>query len=211
MARITPRPVTDWPPTMQDALAAFRPATSDGTPSPSKKGRRDPGNLIGTFACYPELAKAYLTFNGHILFSSSLSARNRELLVLRVAVLSGCEYEWAQHVLLGANAGLTVEEIAWIVEGPERPEWDELDRSLLRAVDELLERTEVSDATWAQLAKHLDELQLMDLVFTVGAYETLAMAIRSFGVQPDIDLAPNLPGTTGSWDRVGAQRSEGNT
>lgn len=211
MARITPRPVADWPPEMQGALAAFRPTASDATPSPPRKGRRDPGNLIGTFACYPELAKAYLTFNGHILFNSSLSARKRELLVLRVAVLRRCEYQWAQHVLLGASAGLTVEEIAWIVEGPERPEWDLLDRSLLRAVDELLERTEVSDATWAELAKHLDEPQLMDLVFTVGAYETLAMAIRSFGVQPDIDLAPNLPGTTGSWDRVGAQRSEGNT
>ena len=28
----------------------------------------------------------------------------------------------------------------------------------------------------------------MDLVFTVGAYDLLAMAFRSFGVVPDADL-----------------------
>ena len=46
----------------------------------------------------------------------------------------------------------------------------------------------MSDATWASLAGELDEQQLMDLVFTVGAYEILAMAFRSFGVELDEDL-----------------------
>ncbi len=46
----------------------------------------------------------------------------------------------------------------------------------------------VSDATWETLAGDLDEQQLMDLVFTVGAYEVLAMAFRSFGVELDDDL-----------------------
>ena len=124
-------------------------------------------------------------------------------------MLRKCEYEWAQHVVLGAEAGLTAQEIDWIVEGPETPEWDALDRSLLRAVDELLDQAQVSDATWAELARHLEELQLMDLVFTVGAYETLAMAFRSFGVEPDTELVPYLPVTTGAWDRGDRQPSEG--
>jgi hypothetical protein len=46
----------------------------------------------------------------------------------------------------------------------------------------------VSDATWSALAEELDEQQMMDLVFTVGAYEVLAMALRSFGVVLDADL-----------------------
>jgi AhpD family alkylhydroperoxidase len=201
MARIAPRPVDEWPAGMQAALAASRPSVSEPHPSPTPAGRPRAGNALGTFAQYPELAKAYLTFNGHILYNSSLSARQREILVLRVAVLRKCEYEWAQHVVLGADAGLTADEIDRIVEGSERPEWNELDRSLLRAVDDLIGGAEVSDANWADLARRLDQSQLMDLVFTVGAYETLAMAFRSFGVEPDEDLIPNLPGTTGAWDR----------
>jgi hypothetical protein len=38
------------------------------------------------------------------------------------------------------------------------------------------------------LAAGLDVEQLMDLVFTVGAYDLLAMAFRSFDVQLDDDL-----------------------
>ena len=47
----------------------------------------------------------------------------------------------------------------------------------------------MSDGTWQVLAGELDEQQLMDLVFTVGAYDLLAMAFRSFGVELDADLA----------------------
>ena len=50
---------------------------------------------------------------------------------------------------------------------------------------------EIGDATWAVLAAELDEQQLMDLVFTVGAYDVLAMALKSFRVQLDDDLLRN--------------------
>ena len=39
--------------------------------------------------------------------------------------------------------------------------------------------------TWATLSEHLDEHQRMDLVFTIGCYGALAMAINTFGVEPD--------------------------
>ena len=209
MARILPRPDAEWSPTMQSALAAYRPQVSAEPPSPRGRGGRKPGNLIGTFARYPELANAYLTFNGHVLFASSLSPRLRELVILRVAVRTQCEYQWAQHVPMGAAAGLTDEEIARVVDGPERAGWDVLDQSVLRAVDELLDRTRVSDSTWAELSQHLDEHQLMDLVFTVGAYGTLSMALRSFDVEPDAEIVSHLPVTTGAWDRDGGRPTDG--
>ncbi|MCY0726072.1 hypothetical protein OVW19_30475, partial [Klebsiella pneumoniae] len=60
--------------------------------------------------------------------------------------------------------------------------------AMLRAVDELVEHALISDGTWAVLAASLDEQQLMDLVFTVGAYDLLAMAFRTFAVPLDDDL-----------------------
>jgi alkylhydroperoxidase family enzyme len=127
-------------------------------------------------------------FNGHVLFASTLSARQRELLVLRVATLRRSRYEWAQHVLLAGDAGLTGEEVARIAEGPDAPGWSTLERAMLAGVDELVGDGEVADATWTVLARELDERQLMDLVFTVGAYEVVAMAFRSFGIELDEDL-----------------------
>ena len=43
----------------------------------------------------------------------------------------------------------------------------------------------VTDETWRRLSEHLDEQQLMDLVFTAGGYGTLAMAIETFGIEDE--------------------------
>ncbi len=55
-------------------------------------------------------------------------------------------------------------------------------------MDELLSDALIADDTWSTLAGELDEQQLMEVVFTVGAYDTLAMALRTFGVPLDEDL-----------------------
>ena len=90
---------------------------------------------------------------------------------------------------MGANTsrwasgeGLTEDEIAGVQRGEAA---DEFDRTVLAGVDELMDSYEFSDATWAALGEHLDERQRMDFVFTVGCYITVAMALNTFGVEPD--------------------------
>jgi alkylhydroperoxidase family enzyme len=173
---------------MRAALAAIHPAHPRQPFPPREPGRPKGLNVLGTLAHYPTLAQAYHTFNGHVLFGTSLSPRQRELLVLRVAAVRQAAYEWRQHVVLAGDAGITPEEVEWIAEGPTAPAWSPIDRAMVSAVDELLDDALVADATWEVLAAELDVEQLMDLVFTVGAYDLLAMAFRSFGVQLDDDL-----------------------
>jgi alkylhydroperoxidase family enzyme len=173
---------------MNEALAALRPA-HPRHPFPSRGEGRPKGlNLLGTLARHPELARAYHTFNGYILFASTLSPRQRELLVLRVASVRRSDYEWEQHAVLAGDAGLTEDEVERIALGPDAPGWEPLDGAMVRSVDELIDEGRVSDTTWSVLADELDRQQLMDLVFTVGAYEVLALAIRSFDVELDEDL-----------------------
>jgi AhpD family alkylhydroperoxidase len=186
--RIAPLPPGEWPESMREALAALVPP-EPRHPLPPRRDDRPKGlNVLGTLARYPALTRAYHTFNGHVQFATTLSARQRELLVLRVATLRHCEYEWAQHAVLAGDVGLSAEEVDRVARGADAPEWSDLERSMLAAVDELVADATVSDGTWAALATQLDEEQLMDLVFTVGAYEVLAMALRSFGVALNADL-----------------------
>jgi alkylhydroperoxidase family enzyme len=187
MARIRPLPPDEWPAEMNEALAALRPA-HPRHPFPRREGRPKALNALGTLARHPELARAFHAFNGHVLFASTLSPRQRELLVLRVASVRESSYEWEQHVVLAEDAGLEVDEIDRIAQGADAPGWSPLDQAMLRAVDELVEDGMVSDPTWKVLAGELDERQVMDLVFTVGAYEVLAMAFRTFDVELDDDL-----------------------
>jgi len=173
---------------MAQALAALRPP-EPRHPMPARGGDRPKGlNVLGTLARHPALARAYHTFNGHVLFASTLSIRQRELLVLRVAAVRQAEYEWRQHVVLARDAGIDDDQIARVVAGPDAPGWSAADAALVRAVDELVGDATITDETWGDLARDLDEQQLMDLVFTVGAYDLLAMAFRSFGVELDDDL-----------------------
>ena len=188
MARIEPIPVREWPDAMRDAMAALRPA-NPRHPFPTHDPDRPKGlNALGTFARHPELARAYNTFNGHVLFASHISPRQRELLVLRVAILRNCEYERRQHEVLAADAGLSADEVSRIAAGPRASGWSALDAALLQAVDDLIADGVIADDTWAALAHDLDAQQLIDVVFTIGAYEILAFAFRSFGVELDDDL-----------------------
>jgi alkylhydroperoxidase family enzyme len=173
---------------MREALAALRPADPTHPLPPRRADRPKALNALGTLAHHPALTRAYHGFNGHVLFSSTLTPRQRELLVLRVAAVRGSEYEWAQHVVLAGDAGLEPEEIERVAAGPDAPGWSPVERALVAAADELVADALISDATWDVLAAELDDRQLMDLVFTVGAYDLLAMAFRTFGVELDDDL-----------------------
>jgi alkylhydroperoxidase family enzyme len=190
-ARIPPLPLKEWPAEMRGALAALTPP-EPRHPVPQRGGDHPKAlNALGTLARYPALTQAFHTFNGHVLFATTLSVRQRELLVLRVAAVRRAAYEWAQHVVQAGGAGMDDDEISRVGEGPDAPGWSPLERAMLRAVDELIEDASISDATWAELAAELDEHQLMDLIFTVGAYDLLAMAFRSFGVELDDELVGN--------------------
>ena len=186
--RIPPLPPEAWSPEMGEALKALRPRDARH-PFPARSEGRPKGlNVLGTLAQHPALARAFNTFNGHVLFATTLSVRQRELLVLRVASVRRSAYEWAQHVVLAGDVGIDADEVARIAEGPQAPGWSPLERAMLSAVDELVADAMVADATWEVLARELDEQQLMDLVFTVGTYDLLAMAFRSFGIELDDDL-----------------------
>jgi hypothetical protein len=59
------------------------------------------------------------------------------------------------------------------------------DAHLLRAVDELHKDAFVSDQTWTALSERYNTKQLMDVVFAVGQYQLVSMALNTFGVQLD--------------------------
>ncbi|MCW5832923.1 MAG: carboxymuconolactone decarboxylase family protein [Labilithrix sp.] len=202
VARLEPLPRERWSPSMFDALQAMlsqappRPAAS-----PPTEGQARGSNVLGMFANHPALAKAYLTFNGYLLYGASLGGRDRELVILRVAAVRGAEYEWAQHVQIGRAEGLTGEEIERIITGPAAEGWSPSDSALLSVVDELLASARISDATWSALVVRYDRRQLMDLVFTIGAYELLAMAFNAFHLQMEDSLkliTPRLPERRGT-------------
>jgi 4-carboxymuconolactone decarboxylase len=189
--RLPLRPPSAWDAEVLDALGVMMPGGAADVAKAREAGAPAVANVLALLARYPALSKAFLTFNKHLLSRSSLSARVRELAILRVSWLRRAEYEWAQHAVLAEKrAGVSREEIEAVKEGPMASVWSPLESAILRAVDELHADAFVGDATWDALSAGLDERQLMDLVFTVGAYDLLAMAFKTFG----LELDPGLEG-----------------
>lgn len=166
--RLQPLPAEQWDEATQQALSAMRGA--------------DTNNALSTLAHHPKLAKAFLRFNVHLLTSSTLPPRIRELAILRVAHRRQCAYEWSHHFRMAKEEGITEDQIAAVQRGEAL---DEFDQAVITGVDELDEKSELSDHTWAALGERLTDQQRMDFVFTVGCYALLAMAFNTFGVQPE--------------------------
>ena len=190
--RIKPILPSEWDDTLHDAASAF-PVGRDFVLNNWQNGGARGMNGIGAMLNHPALAKAFLTFNNHVAQTNTLPKRTCELLILRLSWLRQSEYEFQQHVILGMRAGLTEEEIARLQEGPLAPGWSDLDQLLLRAADDLIADACISQEVWIALGEHLSTEQLMDIVFTVGCYEVLAMAFKSFGVPFESCLEPMAP------------------
>jgi alkylhydroperoxidase family enzyme len=155
------------------------------------RGHLSSVNVLDTVIRHPDLLRRWLPFFAHALHKSTLPARDRELLILRVGRLCGAEYEWAQHVPFAERAGLSAAEIRGIASGSTDPIWTaDSDRTLIRAADQLHGETMLDDQVWAALSQCYNTQQLMDIVFTVGQYRLVSSALNTLCIQLDAYLAP---------------------
>ena len=145
-----------------------------------------PLNIFRTLVHAPKALTRFLEWGGYVLSRrNSLSARQREIVILRIGFLCKPGYECTQHTRIGLQAGLSEAEIAAIKTGAGAGTWDEADGALIAASDELHADQFITDATWAALSKHFDAKQRMDVVFTAGQYTQVSMMLNTFGVQLD--------------------------
>ena len=106
-------------------------------------------------------------------------------MILRVAHLSGCEYEWTHHTRLGRRAGLGEDNFERIRSGPMAAGWSERERVVVEAVDALHAARDLDDEAWHRLREHLDERETIELLMLAGHYEMLATTINTLRIQPD--------------------------
>jgi AhpD family alkylhydroperoxidase len=151
-----------------------------------------PPNLFTTLARHRRLFRPWLRFAGTLMPGGVLPRADTELLILRVAHATGCEYEWGHHQRLALTAGLSAADVLRVREGPDAAGWSERQRLLLSAADELLGQRTLSASAWSALRPLLSDAQLIELCMLVGHYEMLAMTLNSLGVAPDA-VRPEWP------------------
>ena len=145
----------------------------------------EPPAVFLTLGRHRRLFRGWLHFAGKMMPGGRLPRRETELVILRVAALTGSEYEATQHRRLARRAGLTADEIDRVPAGPTAPGWSERDRLLLEVTDELHAQRDLGDATWARLRGTFDEPTCIEVLMLVGHYEMLATTLGTLRVRPD--------------------------
>lgn len=131
---------------------------------------------------------------GNLLDRGALARRDRELVILRTTARCGCSYEWGVHAaFFGAKVGLGESELrATVHGGPEDPAFGERESALLRLADELHEGAQLSDSTWAALARHFSSEQIVELLVLAGFYHAISFVANGLRVAPE-PFAPGFP------------------
>jgi AhpD family alkylhydroperoxidase len=149
------------------------------------QARSRPLTLFLTLGRHRKLFGRWLRFAARLMPGGQLPRVDTELVILRVAHLRSCAYEYGHHVRLGRRAGLSAADIERVQAGPDADGWSPRQRAILAAVEELHRDGDLQDATWSQLRDYLDEPDCIELCMLVGHYEMLATTIAALRIQPE--------------------------
>src|SRR4051795_8631621 len=84
-------------------------------------GTAGPPALFTTLGRHRRLFRPWLRFAGRLMPGGRLPRSDGELVILRVATLCDCAYEWAHHERIGRRAGLDRAAIARVRDGADAP------------------------------------------------------------------------------------------
>ncbi len=142
-----------------------------------------PLNIMKMFLNAPTNAIPLLVFGQSILTKQELDDHLRELAILRVAHLTGANYEWTQHVPLAKETGVTDAQVEALPQGAASDAFNEVEKRVIRFTDEVTQDVKASAETFAALEKDLGPRQMVELTLAIGFYGMVARVMESFEVE----------------------------
>jgi len=140
-------------------------------------------NIFRTLLHRPATAKAISDLLLSLLLQAELSHRLRELVIMRIGWVTGCDYEWTQHWPIAQKmGGCTPEELLALRDWRAAPCFDEADQAALAATDELLASGKLGDEAWARCHAALGRDASVDLVASVGTWGMISTLARGLQV-----------------------------
>jgi len=145
--------------------------------------RRTTSEAFRTVANNPGVARVAFGQLMQLLENNKLDIRLRELMIMRIGWVTGSAYEWTNHWRVATTAGLPPEDILAVRDWRNSDRLGPADRAILAATDESLAGKSISDATWAEVAKHVtDPAQQVEFVIAMGNWLMFSMLFRNLRI-----------------------------
>jgi 4-carboxymuconolactone decarboxylase len=144
----------------------------------------DPPALYRALAHAPNLLEPYSVLASALRFDALAPRALRELLILRIALLTRSEYEWTQHRRMGREAGLDDELVLALREWRSSSCFEPTQRAALALAD-AFHGGVVSDETMTELRGLVSDQEVVELLMCLGLYEGLARVIQALSLSVD--------------------------
>ena len=139
-------------------------------------------NLYRMLLHSPPIARGWLTFFTAIRQQADLPGRDRELAILRVAALSGAEYEFAQHVPFALKDGCTQAQIDAVRSDVSSPLFTERDRAVLSYTDAMTRNIRVPADVFERVRAEFPERELVELTATIAGYNLVSRFLEALDI-----------------------------
>jgi len=151
-------------------------------------------NLFRALVGSPGAARRLQAIGQYIRHQSRLDPRLREMAILQVGYLTRSPYEFSHHVKISRDFGVSEGDLRELIEESDgQPTTlDPLVRTALRAAREMTRDLRMSDDTFAELKKHLDNECLIDLVVTIAYYNAVVRMLATLEIDVEDDYLPYL-------------------
>ncbi len=147
------------------------------------RGRISP--LYGVLLNSPTVVDGWEALLTAIRQKTGISARLRELTILRVAVLNRAPYEFEAHISHAKAAGMT-DEMIEALRAPADPDdiagIEPLDRIVLRYTDSMTRDIHVPDDVYQALQTHFDDQAIVELTATIAAYNMVSRFLSALRI-----------------------------
>jgi alkylhydroperoxidase family enzyme len=159
------------------------PGTATGTP----------GDYWTTFALVPDLlVQARNSLMALLQPKRGLEARFRELAILRTGIVGDSRFEYSQHLKVSRMVGISDDKLQAIKGWATSDKFDPAERALMAATDELVGRNLVEDATFAELKRHFNDAQILEIFYVVGLWRMHGMIVRALHLEYDNDTTARM-------------------
>ena len=161
-------------------------------PGAGLKGAGFPHHVLGELMYNPETFGPFIEYWITCKSKMSLSVREQELVILRMACLYRSNYVWKHHLPVGREFGIDDREFLAIARR-DYSAFAARVQALLTFTDEFVEKRTLEAATWAQHRSALAAQDVVDLISLVSQYVLFALANNVLQVQVESPLA-SVPG-----------------
>jgi len=157
-------------------------------------------NFYRVVANSPGVARNAIRLGNSLFRKTELSSRLRELAIMRIAKICGCEYEWVQHVPLALQSGLNQVQLDIIGSWNESEAFSDEERAILSYVDEVEKNIRVPDNIFQTLRRYLDDRQIVELTLAIGWWGMLSRLFVPLEVELDEQSASSTGDLIGNHE-----------